>query len=640
MALLSKADRLKKELSLLDVFAVSAGAMFSSGFFLLPGLAAAKSGPSVVLAYFLAALLALPALFSKAELSTAMPRAGGTYFFLDRSMGPMVGTIGGLGVWLSLSLKSAFALIGMGAYLQLVVGLPIKPVAAGLTVVIVMLNILGAKETSGLQRVLVLSILAVLVFFILEGLVEVSSRGFGDVRREQFTPFMPFGLEGVFSTVGLVFVSFAGLTKAASIPEEVRDADRNIPLGMMLSLGVATVIYVLGIGVMVSVLEPQSLHRDLTPVATAGQEIFGWLPEPLGLALVVVAAIAAFTAMANAGVLAASRYPLAMARDRIMSPALSELGRFRTPSRAIALTGAVMIAVLLLLDVEGVAKLASSLKLLIFSFVNLAVIIMRESELEAYDPGFSSPLYPWMQLAGFLVPLWLIVEIGALPLLFTLGVVLAGAGWYRFYAQDRISRQGAMVRVFDRWGEHHTEDLDRELRQILKEKGLREHDPFGELVRSATVLNVEGEREFADVIRRAAEEVVAGLPLSVDEAVDSVLEGTRMGMTPVSHGAALPHVRLSGLDHPRLVIVRDQDGIRIRGAGAAEVRGEAGRGDGGREVHAVFFLVSPEESPGQHLRILAKLASRVDEEDFLDRWRSAETEEELKEILLAERLEG
>jgi amino acid transporter len=115
-----KHRRLSKELGLLDVYAISTGAMFSSGFFLLPGVAAAGTGPSVILAYLLAGIFILPAMLSVAELSTAMPRAGGAYYFLDRSLGPLVGTVGGLGAWFGLVLKSAFALVGMGAYLALV----------------------------------------------------------------------------------------------------------------------------------------------------------------------------------------------------------------------------------------------------------------------------------------------------------------------------------------------------------------------------------------------------------------------------------------------------------------------------------------------------------------------------------------
>lgn len=113
------------------------------------------TGSSVVLAYFLASLLAVPAALSIAELSTAMPRAGGIYYFLDRSLGPMVGTIGGLGTWLVLVLKSAFALVGMGAYLVLFIHLPIRTVAIVLTLVFALVNVVGAKHTGGLQRVLV-----------------------------------------------------------------------------------------------------------------------------------------------------------------------------------------------------------------------------------------------------------------------------------------------------------------------------------------------------------------------------------------------------------------------------------------------------------------------------------------------------
>ena len=123
------ANSLKKSLTLYDVFAISTGAMFSSGFFLLPGIAASQTGPSVILAYFVAGIMIIPAMLSKAELTSAMPKAGGSYYFIERAMGPLMGTIGGLGTWLSLVFKTAFALIGMGAYLAIFVELPVKPLA-------------------------------------------------------------------------------------------------------------------------------------------------------------------------------------------------------------------------------------------------------------------------------------------------------------------------------------------------------------------------------------------------------------------------------------------------------------------------------------------------------------------------------
>src|SRR6056297_213374 len=169
----SGSSRLKKELTLYDVYAISTGAMFSSGFFLLPGIAAAETGPSVILAYLVAGLLILPSMYSMAELSTAMPKAGGTYYFLDRSLGPLAGTVGGLGTWLALIFKSAFALIGMGAYLAIWADVPIKPLAAALAVAFGVLNIVGAKESSWLQRVLVTILVAVLAFYAAQGVLSV-----------------------------------------------------------------------------------------------------------------------------------------------------------------------------------------------------------------------------------------------------------------------------------------------------------------------------------------------------------------------------------------------------------------------------------------------------------------------------------
>src|SRR5699024_5486895 len=119
MAVTEENEKLKKDLKLFDVYAVATGAMFSSGFFLLPGLAAVQTGPSVFLAYFLSGIVVLPTMFSMAELSPTLPRAGGTYYIIDRALGPLVGSIGGYGSWLALIFKSAFALLGMGAYLAI-----------------------------------------------------------------------------------------------------------------------------------------------------------------------------------------------------------------------------------------------------------------------------------------------------------------------------------------------------------------------------------------------------------------------------------------------------------------------------------------------------------------------------------------
>ena len=109
---------LERRLGLLTVVALSMGAMMGSGIFVLPGLAAIKTGSSVWIAYVIAALGVLPAALSKSELATAMPLSGGSYVYMDRAFGPLPGTVFGVGLWGALLLKSAFALIGFSAYLS------------------------------------------------------------------------------------------------------------------------------------------------------------------------------------------------------------------------------------------------------------------------------------------------------------------------------------------------------------------------------------------------------------------------------------------------------------------------------------------------------------------------------------------
>lgn len=629
MPVLSKSNRLKKELKLVDVFAISTGAMFSSGFFLLPGLAAAKAGPSVVLAYLFAGVLILPAMFSKAELSTALPRAGGTYYFLDRALGPLVGTIGGLGTYLALTLKTAFALIGIGAYAAFFIELPIKTVAVILTLVFMLINIVGAKETTRLQRWLVYILLSVLAFFVVQGAIYLFTAQPAAETAAQLTPFMPFGVEGLLSTIGFVFVSYAGLTKVASVAEEVSNPDRNIPLGMMLSLGVTTFVYVTGVFIMVAVLEPSELRSDLTPVATAASAFFDWLPGRLGLMLIVIAALAAFASTGNAGLMSASRYPLAMARDRLLPAGLANLGRFQTPVSAILLSGALMIVFIVVLDAEGIAKLASAFQLFIFMLVNLAVIVMRESRITSYDPGYKSPLYPWMQLFGILTSFVLIIYMGWMAILFTVIVAVMCLAWYHFYVKDRVDRDGAIYHWFKRLGTRQHDALDVEFRSIMKEKGLRGEDPFEEIVARSQVLDFTEPVSFEVIVGQVAERLADRLGATAEHVAVRFMDGTRMGATPVTHGVALPHFRTERLEQAELILVRSRTPVDVPADDPFTPEHEPDL-----PVRTLFFLVSPESKPGQHLRILAQLAGRVDEDSFEAEWFGAGDGGELRNVLL------
>ena len=613
-------QRLKKELGLFDVYAIATGATLSSGFFLLPGLAAVGAGPALPLSYLLAAVVLVPGVMSKAELATAMPRAGGEYYFLDRSMGPLMGTIGGFGTWCALTLKSAFALIGIGAYLRIFLPeFAMMPLVASFAITLGLVNIVGTKRTGSLQVFLVMSLLLLLIWFTGVGFFKIDPRNFTGVLQQ---PAM-----SIVSTAGLVIVSYMGLTNVASVAEEVRNPERNLPLGIFLAFATAVLVYVAGTSVMVGVLSAETLARgggDLRPVATAAEVLVG----QRGAILMTAAAVLAFASVANAGILSASRYPLAMSRDNLLPGIFSHVGRRGTPTNAIVATVILILVFVLLFDPTKIAKLASAFLLVMFALNCLAVLVMRESGIPSYDPGYRSPFYPWLHMLGVLGPFWLIVEMGFLPTAFTGGLFVFGAIWYTYYARDRVSREGAIFHVFERLGRQRDAGLEIELRDIMKEKGLRHADPFEEIVAHAAVIEAPKGTGFRQLIWEVAAHFSESMDVPARVIAERFLEGTIVGMTSASHRVALPHVRLPGIAGSGMVLVRCPEGIVL------DVRVTGREARMGETIRAVFFLVSPERDPGQHLRILAEIASRVDQEDFIKIWLTAEDHQVLKEMLL------
>ncbi|MCH8813011.1 MAG: amino acid permease, partial [Gemmatimonadetes bacterium] len=508
----------------------------------------------------------------------------------------------------------------IGAYLRLFLpDLNYVAVAAGFAIVFGALNILGAKKSTSFQSVMVVGLLTLLVWFTGVGLMDIEVANLSGMFEQ--------ASGSLVSTAGLVVVSYMGLTQVASVAEEVRDPERNIPLGMFLAFGTAMLVYTVGTAVMVGVVSADVLAQDggdLTPVATVADHLVGrW-----GVILMTVAAVLAFSSVANAGILSASRYPLAMSRDNVLPKFFSKIHTQGSPVYAIYATVILILVFVVLFDASRIAKLAGAFQLMMFALSCLAVIVMRESRIESYDPRFRSPLYPWVHILGVLAPFWLIVQMGILPTLFTGGIIVFGAVWYTYYARDRVDREGAIYHVFERLGRHRDEGLDRELRQIMKEKGLRDADPFEEVVTAASIIDIPAGTGFRSVISEASAHLGEACDVSAKELAEDFLKGTLVGMTPVSHGVALPHLRRPDIESAHLVLVRCPGGMEM------DVELAEDRDARSEPVQAVFFLVSPLHDPGQHLRLLAQIAGRVDMEDFMEAWLSASNDQELKEAIL------
>jgi amino acid transporter len=406
--------------------------MIGSGIFVLPGLAFELGGPSVILAFVLAGLIVLPAALAQAEMATAMPRAGGAYLYIDMAMGPLMGTVAGFGVWFSLVFKSAFALDGVGLYLALFTNIELHTVDLVLGAILVVINLIGIKESGVVQAALVSVVFVILLTFVGGGATFVDS--------SLYHPFSPGGVGGLLATTALVFVSYAGVTKVASLAEEVANPARTLPVAIVSSLLVMMFVYPAVTYVMVGVTPAETLSGDLTPLATASAHVFdGWV-----VSAIEIVGVLALASMANAGLLASSRYPFAMARRRLAPSILTRIGRRSgTPGLSIALTGVVLLALVAFVPVVEVAKLASAFQALVLGLICMAHIAFRSAGLWWYRPKFKAPGYPVLDIAGAAACLLLITQLGVEAIVGAVVIIVGGLIWYQAYGRSRALKESA-----------------------------------------------------------------------------------------------------------------------------------------------------------------------------------------------------
>ena len=409
--------KLERTLSLPGAIAVSIGGMLS-GIFVLPGLAVGITGSSVWLAFLVAALCILPAVLSKSELGTAMPKSGGTYVYIERAFGPLFGTIAGIGLWLSLLLKSAFSLVGLSAYLYVVVNIDeayTKAIALFALLLIFLLNVFGLKKVEKTQLIIVSTSIISLIVIIALGLSSFDTK--------LTDPVFSDGTNGFIAGVAFLYISYAGVTKIAAIAGEIKNPAKNLPLTMIISLFLITTIYCMVALALVGNVEASVLATDIKPIHTLFQTIGG---DAFGLVAGVVGALTLLS-MANSGVLASSRFPFAMSKDGLLPGYLAGVNsKFMTPVSAILTTSTLIALAIIFLDVVKIAKLASAFKVLMFIFNELTVIVLRETNAQWYKPTFKSPLYPYVQIFGILSGIVLLAFLGIMPVVSVIGVVVLG----------------------------------------------------------------------------------------------------------------------------------------------------------------------------------------------------------------------
>jgi amino acid transporter/mannitol/fructose-specific phosphotransferase system IIA component (Ntr-type) len=608
-------SKTKKPLGMLEVFCIASGAMISSGLFVLPSIVYSIAGPGIIISYIIAGILVIPAMLSKAELGTAMPKAGGTYFFVGRSLGPLMGSFAGLANWFSISLKGAFALIGMGAFVKIIYPdttiIHIKLAAIVFVLIFTLINIISTKHSGHAQDFMVFALIGILIFYIFTG--------FGKIEYSNFVPFIPKGKMSILATAGMVFISYGGLTKIASLAGEINNPGKTLPAGMFLSFIVVNVLYIFSIILTIGILSGEVLSNTYTPISLAAEAVSG----KTGLILLSVGAIFSFATTANASILSASRIPLAMAEDKLLPGKIAaKTARHGIPWFSILMTSLFMIIVITTLDLKSLVKTASTMMLILFTLVNFSVILMRESKIVSYRPKYKSPFYPYIQVIGIIAYLTLIAGMGEMPLLITGGFFLLTSLWFAFYTKDAGLRDSALIRIVERVisKDFTGPKLHEELTEILFERDDIQEDRFDKLIREAVIIDIKEEVTVEDLFNKIAAAFAIKVKTPYNVLLEKLWKREESSTTALDPRLAIPHIVLEDGDDFHIVVVRVQKGVWFSDETPA--------------IKTVFSLAGDKDERNFHLKALMAIAQIVQSDNFEERWETALNEEELRHIIL------
>lgn len=430
MANPSTQQELARDLGFLEAYTIGVGTMIGAGIFVLPGIVAANAGPAGMISFIIGGIVSLLTALSLSELATGMPKAGGSYYYVNRAMGSFFGSIVGWSMWAGLMFATAFYMLGFGQYLTFFYGdISVAWSALGMAALLISVNYRGVKETGALQNLIVILLIGFILVFLAFGVFNID--------WSVFRPFNPNGWGAVASTAATVYVTFIGFEVIATSAEEIKNPGRNLPLSMIASVLTPMIFYVLVMLVSTGVLPVSELAGSYIPVADVASEYLG----TVGSLMMVIGAVLATVSSANASILSAARVNFAMGRDKILTDWLNKIhSRYRTPFRAILSTGVVILVLIGVgVGIETLADVASFLYLLTYALVHVAVIVMRRAGPEDYDPDFKLPswAYPLIPLLGTVSCLIILAQMRTIVLLTGGGIVIIGILWYFGYAASR-----------------------------------------------------------------------------------------------------------------------------------------------------------------------------------------------------------
>jgi len=360
-------SQLKPTLGLFDATAISVGAIIGAGIFVVTGIAAKEAGSALIVSMFIAAIISIFTALSFAELTAWQPKEGSIYEYAYQLISPFAGFLTGWMWILSNTFAGAAVSLGFAHYLTALFPiLPAKWIAAILCIAFTTLNFYGIRQSALINNFLVVAKLLILAFFIILGVAYVNS--------SNFTPFAPFEV-GVFYGACYIFFAYGGFARVAVVAEEVKDAKRNVPRAILLSLAISTVIYILVGVVAVGLIGAPNLSDPSSPALTHAINATG---NPAAFYIVSAGGLLATASVLLTSVLGVSRVAYAMARRKDIPQTLSKLHpKYNTPYYSIWIIGTLMALLVLLIDLTKVVAISTFALLFYYAFANVSALRLK-----------------------------------------------------------------------------------------------------------------------------------------------------------------------------------------------------------------------------------------------------------------------
>jgi APA family basic amino acid/polyamine antiporter len=411
---------LKRTLSLFDATAIGIGAIIGAGIFVVLGVAVGYAGPAVIISMIIAATVALFTALSFAELSSAIPKEGGTYEFAYEMIHPYAGFISGC-LWLSAQTVSGTAIsLGLASYLVVlfpVLGAELNEIAVIAALILTVLNLIGLKYSATVNNILVLIKIAILSIFVIVGVFQI--------HPQNYSPFMPNGPFGILQGAGFIFFAYLGFGRIAALGEEVKDPKRTLPLSILFALAVSAILYVVTGLVATGLASYKSLGNSGSPIALAASTTGNFLL----IKTVSLGAVVATVSVLLTNLLGLSRVSFAVARNKQFPKSLSRIhSKFGTPYVSILITGGLMATLASFLSLPQSAAITSFSMLCTHIILHTSAIRLRKKVPNLTT--FKAPFFPLIPCLGLVSCVILMFSLPELAWFVAAGIIIVSSVYY------------------------------------------------------------------------------------------------------------------------------------------------------------------------------------------------------------------